>query len=150
VNSADTIRLHLRAVARLAVTRSRAAAQAAGRKYMAARPVLPTRPAVAVPTCAAPQAARMCQAGSVLVLSSGLMPLRAWVKEQPNVTSARGGTRVRKDLRHRLPVAFVVVVEGPNSLLVVLMAAVVGLIIASRRSVMSQQLQHSIASWSIG
>lgn len=93
------------------------------------------------------------------------MPLRAWVKEQPNVTSARGGTRVRKDLRHRLPVAFVaavlelpisllvafvVVVEGPNSLLVVLMAAVVGLIIASRRSVMSQQLRHSIASWSIG
>jgi len=87
------------------------------------------------------------------------MPLRAWVKEQPNVTSARGGTRVRKDLRHRLPVAFVaavlelpisllvafvVVVEGPNSLLLVLMAAVVGLIIASRRSVMSQQLQHSM------
>jgi hypothetical protein len=68
------------------------------------------------------------------VLSSGLMPLRAWVKEQPNVTSARGGTRVRKDLRHRLPVAFVVVVEGSNSLLVVLMAAVVeGPIIASVR-----------------
>lgn len=97
------------------------------------------------------------------------MPLRAWVKERPNVTSARGGTRVRKDLRHRLQVAFVAgvgephtrlsvalmeeaaVVEGSNSLLVALMEAEAAeLIIANCRSVMSQQLQHSIASWSIG
>lgn len=101
------------------------------------------------------------------------MPLRAWVKERPNVTSARGGTRVRKDLRHRLQVAFLVggvephtslsvallpvalmeaaVVVGSNSLLVALMEeeaeeAAAELIIANCRSVMSQQLQHSIAS----
>lgn len=97
------------------------------------------------------------------------MPLRAWVKERPNVTSARGGTRVRKDLRHRLQVAFVagvveahtslsvallpvalmeaVVVEGSNSLLVALMEeAAAELIIANCKNVMSQQLQHSIAS----
>ena len=43
------------------------------------------------------------------MLSSGLMPSRAWVKEQQNVTSAHAGTRVRKDLRHRPQVAFVVV-----------------------------------------
>lgn len=96
------------------------------------------------------------------------MPLRAWVKERPNVTSARGGTRVRKDLRHRLQVAFVagvvephtslsvalmeavVVEEGSNSLLVALMEAAAELIIANCRTVMSQQLQHSIAPWSIG
>ena len=100
------------------------------------------------------------------------MPLRAWVKERPNVTSARGGTRVRKDLRHRLQVAFVAgvvephtslsvallpvalmeaVVVGSNSLLVALMEEEAAeLIIANCRNVKSQQLQHSITSWSIG
>ena len=95
----------------------------------------------------------MCQAGPVLVLSSGLMPLRAWVKERPNVTSAHGGTRARKDLRHRPQVAFVAaVVEPHTSLTVALMEeeAAAELIIANCRSVMSQQLQHSITSWSIG
>jgi hypothetical protein len=43
------------------------------------------------------------------------------------------------------------VLELPISLLVAFVAVVVeGPIIASRKSVMSQQLQHSIASWSIG
>lgn len=83
------------------------------------------------------------------------MPLRAWVKEQPNVTSARGGTRVRKDLRHRPQVAFVAaVVEPHTSLPVALMegeaeVVAVHLIIASCRSVTSQLLRHSIPPWRI-
>ena len=45
---------------------------------------------------------------------------QAWAKERPNATSARGGIRVHKDLRRRLPVAFVAeVAEAPISLLAV-------------------------------
>lgn len=80
------------------------------------------------------------------------MPSRAWVKEQPNVTSARGGTRVRKDLRHRPQVAFVAaVVEPHTSLPVALMVVVaaVHLIIANCRSVTSQLLRHSIPLWRV-
>jgi hypothetical protein len=90
------------------------------------------------------------------------MPSRAWVKEQPNVTSAREGTRVHKDLRHRPQVAFVaVVVEPHTSLPVALMeeeeeeqeeaveAEAVHLIIANCRSVTSHLLRHSIPSWRI-
>ena len=59
------------------------------------------------------------------------MPSRAWVKEQPNVTSARGGTRVGKALRHRPQAAFeAAVVEVPISLLPAHMEAAVHLIIA--------------------
>ena len=86
------------------------------------------------------------------------MPLRAWVKEQPNVTSARGGTRVHKDLRHRPQVAFVaVVVEPHTSLPVALMeeeeeeeaVAAVHLITDNGRNVTSQCLRHSIPLWRI-
>lgn len=69
------------------------------------------------------------------MLSSGLMPSRAWVKEQPNVTSARGGTRVRKDLRHRPQGAFVAAVVEPHTslpvALMVVVAAAVHLIAAN-------------------
>jgi hypothetical protein len=130
---------------------------ATGRSFLAARLIAPTYQAAAVLTCAAPQAVRMCRAGLVLMLSSGLMLLKAWVKEQPNVTSARGGTRVRKDLGHRPQVVFVAAVQAPHtSLLVALMAAaavvaaaVADLIIANCWSVTSYLLRHSIPSWRI-
>jgi hypothetical protein len=78
---------------------------------------------------------------------------RAWVKEQPDVTSARGGTRVRKDLGHRPQVAFVAAVQAPHTslpvalMVVVVVAAVAAdLIIANCRSVTSHLLRHSIPS----
>ena len=79
------------------------------------------------------------------------MLLKAWVKEQPNVTSARGGMRVRKVLRYRPQVAFVAAVQAPHtSLLVAFLpvalmeaaAVVADLIIANCRSVTSHLLRH--------
>ena len=109
------IRLRLKAVPRLAIVLRLATASATGRKYMMARPVFQT-----------------CREEVVLILNSNPMPSRASAKEQPHVTSARGGTRVRKDLRRGLPVGFMEAVEHPT--------------IASGRSVTSQLLQHVSAS----